>query len=214
MSRAESGSGRHPLGRLGHLILCALVATTLACRQDMHDQPKYEPLEASNQFADGKSARPFVEGTVARGLLRDDTVFYTGRTPEDEFTAQLPIELDQALLERGRSRYNAFCSPCHGLVGDGNGMVVQRGFKRPQSFHEQRLLASRVGYFYSVISNGFGQMSSYAAQIEPADRWAIVAYVRALQLSQSTSIDRLTAAEAEKVAHAEETHQEETEGAH
>lgn len=170
------------------------------CRQDMHDQPKYEPLEASPIFADGASARPPVEGTVARGQLRVDEAFYSGRTSDDEFVRELPVRVDRALLARGRSRFDAFCSPCHGRTGQGQGMVVQRGFKRPQSLHELRLRDSPVGYFFDVMTNGFGQMSSYASQIAPADRWAITAYVKALQLSQHAPVAVLSADDLERLA--------------
>ncbi len=206
MSRTDrTGGSRRSRFELPHWLagplVAALLMTTGGCRQDMHDQPKYEPLEASPLFRNGASARSWVEGTVARGMLREDRVFYTGRTATDEFTLKLPIALDRSVLERGQSRYNSFCSPCHGFLGDGNGMVVQRGFKRPQSFHEERLLASRIGYFFHVITNGFGQMSSYASQVPPADRWAIAAYVRTLQMSQSISVDSLMADELEKIEH-------------
>ena len=175
------------------------------CRQDMHDQPKLEPLEASTVFANGAGSRTLIEGTVARGQLREDKPFYTGRTEADEFVTELPVELDHELLSRGQSRFNAYCSPCHGRVGDGEGMVVQRGFKHPQSFHQERLRQSQVGYFFHVITNGFGEMSSYAAQIPPDDRWAITAYIRALQLSQGAPIEDLSAAALAKVKSQDET---------
>ncbi len=184
---------------VGSLTLACLGLLASGCRQDMHDQPKFEPLEATSLFADGAASRPMIEGTVARGMLRDDKVFYTGRTPEDQFVDQLPVPLTRELLDRGQTRFNAFCSPCHGRVGNGDGMVVQRGFKHPQSFHEPRLLASPVGYYFQVMTNGFGQMSSYAAQIQPADRWAIVAYIRALQSSQRTRVDDLSAEDLKRV---------------
>ena len=180
----------------------------------MHDQPKLEPLEATTVFADGAGSRPLVEGTVARGHLREDKPFYTGRTAADEFLTELPVELDQELLHRGQSRFNAYCSPCHGRVGDGEGMVVQRGFKHPQSFHEERLRQSAVGYFFHVITNGFGEMSSYAAQIPAADRWAITAYVRALQLSQHASIEDISAEAAAQVEGQDETATESPAEAH
>lgn len=197
----SSGNNRR-FGQLGLLAVIALFAA--ACRQDMHDQPKLEPLEASPIFQNGAGSRYLVEGTVARGQLRQDQVFYTGLTPEDTFATTLPIPLDRKLLERGQSRFNAFCSPCHGQTGDGRGMVVQRGFKNPTSFHDQRLVDSPVGYYFNAITNGFGQMSSYAAQIAPADRWAIAAYVKALQLSQSIPVEQLSAEEREKVIAAAE----------
>lgn len=177
------------------IALALLGLLSLGCRQDMHDQPRHEPLEPSTFFANGGSSRSPVEGTVARGTLLDDITFTTGRTAEDQFVATLPLSLTRPLLERGRRRFEAFCSPCHSRLGDGGGMVVQRGFKQPRSFHELRLVESPVGYFFDVITNGFGQMSSYAAQIDPADRWAIAAYVKALQLSRRVPVDRLTPAE-------------------
>ena len=199
MSRVE-------LHRLvGSLALVSLGLATAGCRQDMHDQPKFEPLEATTVFANGAASRPMIEGTVARGLLRDDRLFYTGRTPEDQFVSDLPMALTRDLLERGQTRFNAFCSPCHGRVGYGDGMVVQRGFKHPTSFHELRLRESPVGYFFRIMTNGFGDMSSYAAQISPADRWAIVAYIRALQLSQQTSVRELSAEELERVENETDT---------
>jgi mono/diheme cytochrome c family protein len=157
----------------------------------MHDQPRYEPLEASVFFSDGRSSRPVIEGTVARGQLRADHELYTGLDAAGQFVSDLPIAVTRELLERGQSRFNAFCSPCHGRRGDGRGMVVQRGFKQPQSFHQARLRDTPVGYYYDVISRGFGQMSSYAAQLSSRDRWAIVAYVRALQLSRNVPLAAL-----------------------
>jgi mono/diheme cytochrome c family protein len=192
----------------------ALALLLVGCRQDMHDQPKLEPLEASTLFGNGSGSRPTVEGTVARGQLREDQLLYTGRTAEDQFATDLPMPLTRELLERGQSRFDAFCSPCHGRVGDGMGMIVQRGFKRPNSFHDQRLVDSPVGYYFNVITNGFSQMSSYAAQIPPNDRWAIAAYIKALQLSQSVSVERLSAADREKVLSASESPAEMPEEAH
>lgn len=192
----------------------ALALLLVGCRQDMHDQPKLEPLEASTLFGNGSGSRPTVEGTVARGQLREDQLLYTGRTAEDQFATDLPMPLTRELLERGQSRYDAFCSPCHGRVGDGMGMIVQRGFKRPNSFHDQRLVDSPVGYYFNVVTNGFSQMSSYAAQISPNDRWAIAAYIKALQLSQSVSVERLSAADREKVSSANENPAEMPEEAH
>jgi mono/diheme cytochrome c family protein len=169
--------------------LCCLGVVAGGCRQDMHDQPKYEPLEQSTIFADGAASRPMVEGTVARGMLREDPILYTGRTADDLFVTELPVELSRELLDRGQARFNAFCSPCHGRTGEGNGMVVQRGFKHPQSLHETRLRESPLGYYFHVMTNGFGEMSSYAAQVSPEDRWAIAAYIRALQLSQFAPVE-------------------------
>jgi mono/diheme cytochrome c family protein len=166
----------------------------------MHDQPKYEPLEASTFFADGSSARPMVEGTVARGMLREEMAYYTGRTADDRFVTELPTPLTPELLERGRSRYNAFCSPCHGQRGDGQGMIVRRGFKQPSSFHEPRLRNTAAGYFFNVMTNGFGQMSSYAAQLSHQDRWAITAYIYALQLSRNIPASELDESERRRLS--------------
>lgn len=184
---------------VGSLALVGIGLATGGCRQDMHDQPRFEPLEATTVFANGAASRPMIEGTVARGQLQDDRLFYTGRTTEDQFVTELPIPLTRELLERGQTRFNAFCSPCHGRVGYGDGMVVQRGFKHPMSFHELRLRESPVGYFFHIMTNGFGDMSSYAAQIPVTDRWAIVAYIRALQLSQHAPVENLSAEDLERV---------------
>lgn len=165
------------------LAALAVLALAVACRQDMHDQPKYRPLRGSQLFADGRSARPLVEGTVARGTLREDAAFYTGKTA-DGFVSRIPVPVTAALLERGQSQFQVFCAPCHGRTGRGDGMIVQRGFKAPSSYHVDRLRQMPVGYFYDVITNGFGAMADYAAQVAPKDRWAIAAYVRTLQLSQ------------------------------
>ncbi len=160
----------------------------------MYDQPKYKPLARSDFFPDRRASRPIVEGTVARGTLREDNRFYTGKNGSQLVTA-LPVPMTRELLQRGQERYNIFCSPCHDRTGSGEGMVVRRGFKRPASLHEERLRNSPVGYFYDVTTNGFGAMSDYSAQIPPADRWAIVAYIRALQLSQRGTLDDVPAAE-------------------
>lgn len=171
--------------------LCAAFAASAAllggCRQDMADQPKYKPLAPSDFFADGRSERPLVEHTVARGSVADDALVI----PKDSNAFPLPV--NQALLERGRDRYKIFCTPCHGLQGDGNGMIAMRGMKHPPSYHSDRLRQAPVGYFYDVITNGFGAMYSYSAQIPPRDRWAIVAYVRALQLSRDAKFSELPA---------------------
>jgi mono/diheme cytochrome c family protein len=164
--------------------LAAIAVLALAgCRQDMHDQPKYRPLRGSELFADKRSARPLVEGTVARGTLREDTVFYTGKTA-DGFVSEIPVKVTRELVARGRSQFQVFCTPCHGRTGRGDGMVVQRGFKKPSSYHVDRLRQMPIGYFYDVITIGFGAMADYSAQVQPQDRWAIAAYIRTLQLSQ------------------------------
>lgn len=165
------------------LAVIALALLSSGCA-DMKDQKRYEPLEASSFFADGRSARPLVEGTVPRGHLRADDRFFRGVEADGTFVRRVPMEIDAAVLARGQERFNIFCAPCHSQVGDGLGMIVQRGYKQPNSYHSDRLRGIEDGYFYDVISNGFGKMSSYASQVKPADRWAIVAYIRALQLSQ------------------------------
>jgi mono/diheme cytochrome c family protein len=169
------------------LLTAALVLMCAACRQDMHDQPKYTAYKRSDFFADQRSARPVVEGTIAQGHLNDDELLHTGRIGGQPAT-MFPFAVDDALMRRGRERYDIFCSPCHGLTGDGDGMVVQRGYRRPPSFHIDRLRQAPPGHVYDVIANGFGAMPDYAAQIPVRDRWAIAAYIRALQLSQNANV--------------------------
>lgn len=168
-----------------------LLATAAGCRQDMHDQPRYEPLEASTFFADGRSARPWVEGTIARGYLQEDELMFTGRV-NGALSNQLPMPLSRSLLERGHERYEIFCTPCHARSGNGRGMVVQRGFPPAASFHDSRLREQPLGYYFDVVTNGFGRMKSYKAQISAADRWAIAAYIRVLQLSQNMPAGNLS----------------------
>jgi mono/diheme cytochrome c family protein len=168
-----------------NVVLVVLAAT--GCRQDMHDQPKFKPLAENTFFTDHRSARPRVAGTVARGHLREDDAFHTGKANGNPVDS-LPVPLSAELLRRGRERFETFCAPCHGRTGRGDGMVTQRGFKKPSSYHVDRLRAMPVGYYFDVITNGFGAMSDYAAQIPAEDRWAVVAYVRALQLSQNASL--------------------------
>ena len=158
-----------------------------ACRQDMHDQPKYIPLRESTFFADARSARPLVVGTVARGQLHEDALLYTGKSNGADAT-MFPFPIDDRVMARGQERFNIYCSPCHGRTGFGDGMVVRRGYRRPPSFHDDRLRNAPVGHFFDVISNGFGAMPDYAAQIKAEDRWAIVAYIRALQLSEHATV--------------------------
>jgi mono/diheme cytochrome c family protein len=163
-------------------------ALVVGCRQDMHDQPKHKPLSASEFYKlDQRSARAPVAGTVARGRLQDDSAYFTGKDGEVP-TDALPMVVTVELLQRGQLRFQTFCAPCHGHTGRGDGMIVQRGFKTPPSLHVDRLRAARVGYFYDVITHGFGAMSDYATQVPVADRWAIVAYIRALQLSQHATL--------------------------
>ena len=168
-----------PMGLLAGLVLAG-------CRQDMHDQPRFKPLAQSDFYADLRSARPPVEGTVARGQLHEDAYFYTGKfgnNPGD----YMPFAVTDEVLVRGRERFNIYCSPCHSRLGDGKGMIVQRGFRAPPSYHTERLRKAPLGYFFDVMTNGFGAMPEYATQIPPRDRWTIVTYIRALQLSQGAS---------------------------
>jgi mono/diheme cytochrome c family protein len=194
----------------GFALVTLLAVTGLGCRQDMHDQPKYKPYRQSEFFADGRAMRPFVPGTVARGTLREATPFNTGKSGED-FVTEIPVVVTAELLERGRGEYRVFCSPCHGRTGMGDGMIVQRGFKRPTSYHVDRLRQMPIGYFFDVITNGYGAMADYAAQVPVEDRWAIVAYVRTLQLSQyapATDVPADRHGELEASLQAVDTHDE------
>ena len=172
---------------------CILPFTGCQLKQDMAHQPKARPLAPSEFFADGRSERPLIENTVARGALADDALF----VPKDSNSFPLPVNLQ--LLERGEDRYKIFCTPCHGLQGDGNGLISMRGMKHPPSFHQDRLRQAPNGYFYDNITNGFGAMLGYAAQVPPRDRWAIIAYVRALQLSRNARVADLSGDVREKL---------------
>lgn len=176
------------------LLLLGLVLGAGACRQDMHDQPRYKPLGGSAFFEDGRASRPLVEGTVPRGYARTDEHFYTGKV-NGRLVETFPFPITRRVLERGRERYDIFCAPCHGRDGYGEGMIVQRGFRQPPSFHTDRLRRAPVGHFFDVITNGFGTMYSYASRIPPEDRWAIIAYIRALQLSQHATLEDVPPAE-------------------
>jgi Cytochrome C oxidase, cbb3-type, subunit III len=177
------------------VVALALAALGVACRQDMHDQPKYIPLRPSDFFADGRSERPLIDGTVARGHLNDDAAFYTGKGPDGKPVDTFPFPVTKEVIERGQQRFNVYCSPCHDRLGNGDGMIVRRGYRHPPSYHIPRLRSVPNGYIFDVITNGFGAMPDYAAQIPVSDRWAIVAYVRALQLSQNAPASALTAQE-------------------
>jgi len=172
--------------------LLALIFVTAGCRIDMHVQPYYRPLTKSDFFADGRSSRLPVDGTVARGDLRDDTYFYTGKV-NGNLGDTMPYPLTKEVLDRGRDRFNVYCTPCHGRVGDGNGFIPSRGLRHPPSYHSDRLRKVPLAYFFDVMTNGFGVMQDYSAQIPPRDRWAIAAYVRALQLSQNVNSAELPA---------------------
>ena len=167
--------------------MCLLAAVTLSllagCRLDMQVEPYQRPLVKSDFYPDHRSERPLVAGTVARGHLDADTYFYTGKIGDHDGD-YMPFPVTAEVMARGQQRFNVYCSPCHGEVGDGTGMVVQRGFKHPPSYHIERLRRAPIGHFFDVMTNGYGAMQDYAEQVSPADRWAIAAYIRALQLSQ------------------------------
>ena len=177
------------------LLLVALVA---GCRQDMHDQPKYKPLKSSAFFEDGRDSRPLVADTVARGHLDDDALLYTGKIGT-AFATEFPFPITGDVLVRGQERFNIYCTPCHDRTGGGDGMIVRRGYRRPPSFHIDRLRAAPAGYFFDVITHGFGVMPDYSSQVPVSDRWAIVSYVRALQLSQHATLGDVPGAEQSKL---------------
>jgi mono/diheme cytochrome c family protein len=189
--RRNASADRQGLRRNVLLIVaaCGLLA---GCRQDMHDTPRYEPLESSTFFRDGRGSRTLVANTVARGMLREDEHLYSGKV-DGQLADMFPMPVTADVMARGRERFNVFCSPCHGRTGQGNGMVVQRGFRAPPSYHEDRLRNAPVGYFFDVMTHGFGAMPDYASQVPVADRWAIAAYIRALQFSQRATVDDVPA---------------------
>jgi mono/diheme cytochrome c family protein len=175
-------------------VACCLAAGLLAagCRQDMHDQPKFKPYARSDFFEDQRSARPLVDGTIARGHLREDTIFYTGKAAGKPVEA-FPFAVSAAVMARGHERFDIFCSPCHGRTGAGDGMIVLRGYRKPPTFHQDRLRQAAPGYTFDVITNGFGAMPDYAQQIPVQDRWAIAAYLKALQRSQNATLGQVPA---------------------
>jgi hypothetical protein len=206
MSTVERG-GTNRIGSLVRTRGAARLAATVAlagtllagCRLDMHLQPKYLPEQPTDFFGDGRSERQPVPGTVARGHLRLDELLYTGKE-NGVVVDKFPFTITHADLERGRERYNIYCSPCHDYTGSGRGMIVQRGLPAPPSFHIDRLRQESAGHFVDVISNGFGAMYSYAARVEPEDRWRITAYIRALQLSRHATVQNVPEAERQKLA--------------
>jgi len=170
------------------LIVVIMIALTgSACRQDMHDQPKYTPLRSTPFFGDVRSARPLIAGTVAQGQLHEDPFLETGKIGNADATV-FPFPVDAAVMARGRERFEIFCTPCHGRTGTGDGMIVQRGYRRPPTYHDDRLRNAPIGHFVDVIANGFGAMPDYSDQVGARDRWAIAAYIRALQLSQHAQL--------------------------
>jgi hypothetical protein len=188
LGNTEQGAGSS-VRKLNQFAAFGAMAATLVlagCRQDMQDEPKFFPQRGTNFYADGRSVRPQVENTVARNQLRENGYFYTGLINGKEGDG-MPFPATLEVLERGQERYNVYCTPCHSRVGNGVGMIVQRGYMKAGSFHSARLEAAPLGHFFHVISNGYGAMPDYAAQIVPEDRWAIVAYIKALQLSQKAT---------------------------
>lgn len=177
--------------------IVAMLALFSACT-DMYDQPKYRPLRSSKQYADG-SSRNLIEGTVARGYARTDDLLYTGRV-QGRLADMFPFPVTDSIVHWGQNRFNTFCSPCHGALGNGEGMIVQRGFPKPNSFHFDSVRTKPAGYYFDVITNGFGRMYSYAASVPAEDRWAIIAYIRALQLSQRVPVEHLTESDRGKLA--------------
>ncbi len=186
--------------QLAALLLAAV--TLAACRQDMHDQPKFIPLRSSGFFDDGRSERPLIDGTIARGHLNDDLALYTGKGADGKPVDTFPFPVTKDVVARGQERFNVYCSPCHDRTGQGNGMVVRRGYRHPPSYHSDQIRALTNGFIFDVITNGFGAMPDYAAQISVRDRWAIVAYVRALQLSEYASVNDVPAEERSKLGDA------------
>ena len=185
-------------------LLVVVVAALGGCKNQLYGaqlmrfQPRFDPLEENTFFEDGRSARPLVADTVARGQLRVDEQLYTGHIAGD-YATDYPMPITREVLERGQQRFNVFCAPCHSQLGDGQGMVVQRGFKQPPSFHTDRLRNAPPGYFFDVMTNGFGTMYSYKSRIKAEDRWAIAAYIHALQLSQHANVSALPAEDVQQI---------------
>ena len=199
-------------------LLLAVSAVASGCRYDMQDQPRYKYYKQSNFFADNRASRDLPAGTVARGQLRENKAFYTGKIDNPNPNVQVqtttdaggntlvasfpndidefPIPVTKELVDRGQDRFNIYCIVCHGALGNGDGMVVRRGFPKPPTYHDDRLRNAPVGHFFDVMTNGWGRMNSYAAQISPADRWAIVAYIRALQVGQNPDLNARSADQA------------------
>jgi cytochrome c553 len=184
MSTHRSGNSQHRVRKAAvYFLLASALLLLSGCREDMQNQPYYRPLRENDFYADKRSARPIIAGTVARGHLDADTYLYTGKTGSNDGD-YMPFPMTAEVLARGQQRFNIYCAPCHSELGDGNGMIVQRGFKRPPSYGTERLRKAPIGYFFDVMTNGFGAMPDYAEQVPAQDRWAIAAYIRALQLSQ------------------------------
>lgn len=204
-SREDRGAGR-ARARGRSAALAAALALLAGCRSEMYEQPRYEPLEPSSFFEDGSSSRPLVAGTVAREDARgappagaDEDVFYTGWDKGKPAEA-VPFPVDRAVLERGRERYEIFCTPCHGYSGDGRGVIVRRGFNPPPPYYSEELRQQPIGHFFDVMTRGYGTMYSYATRVPPRDRWAIAAYIRVLQLSQHAEAADLSDEDRQKLS--------------
>ncbi|HEX7152641.1 MAG TPA: cytochrome c [Thermoanaerobaculia bacterium] len=197
--RTDSVSRAHSSFFILRSAFCVLLLLTVAgCRQKMANQPRYDPLEASDFFKDGMAARPRLDGVVARGELVTNPFLATGKI-NGVVADGFPFEVTASTLDRGQTRYDVYCAPCHSRVGDGNGMIPSRGLRRPPSFHTETLRTATTGHYFDVITNGFGAMPPYKTMIPPEDRWAIVAYIRALQLSQSVTVNELAPADRAKL---------------
>jgi mono/diheme cytochrome c family protein len=183
------------LRRLGGSVALVILVPLLlaACAQKMREQPKLGPDDPSTFFSNGTSSQLPVADTVARGFARDDAEMFTGKDAQGQDVTTFPFQVTQADIVHGEERFNIYCAPCHGRLGDATGIVVQRGFVPPPTFHQDRLRTAPVGHFFDVISNGLTPMPSYANQISPRDRWDIIAYIRALQFSQNANINDLPA---------------------
>lgn len=192
--RTSQARRARPSAGLGRVAALAALAALGGCRLDMHVQPKYLPDQPSAFFHDGRSARPVVEGTVARGELRTDELMFTGKE-NGVVSNRFPFPITRGDLERGREQYNIYCTPCHDYTGSGNGIIVERGFPHPPSYHIQRLRDAPVGHFFGVMTSGFGAMYSYGSRISPEDRWRVAAYIRALELSQNARLEDVPANE-------------------
>jgi len=172
----------------GMALLTGALLVSSACRNDMHTQPRYKVYAGTDFFSDGRSERPQIEDTVARGQLHLDEARYTGKVNGKDIET-IPIQITKEDVLRGQQRFNIYCSPCHGRAGNGQGMIVARGLRQPPSYYDERLLNAPVGHFFDVMSNGYGSMYSYASRVAVDDRWRIAAYIRALQLSQNAPAD-------------------------
>jgi mono/diheme cytochrome c family protein len=194
--KGESGLRRKPT--LTFLLFAFALISLVGCRQKMSNQPRYDPLEPSAFFEDGMSARPRIAGTVARGELSTNPFFDTGKV-NGAIADGYPMAVTIDVINRGHQRFDIYCSECHGRTGDGNGMIPARGYRRPPSFHTATLRTATTGHFFDVMTNGFGAMPPYKSMIPPADRWAVVAYIRALQLSQHATVDDVPMADRAKL---------------